>query len=495
MTKNLCEAIEDEIRNLGEVYARRLKNWYEWAHDDFVRISLNGALLEVHSPFSSNPVQSINIESVLYFATVLQEFESLDEIVQRYKPLTQFKRITGYVLMLLYRVDGLSSELRQQVEQDRLLSPLELKKHKRAFFTRRFNLIYLAGWFISLASKLAATYDSDATSFQPSNEQTIEVLIATNRELQTSNEGFVNPGPPSNELSFARFNIYIPHRHERGNIERPGVVLKSKLFKAYIDPSKYFQITAGELISQQEFFDVLKAQSPSNSCFLYIHGYRNSMNASILKGAQLKVDLSLKMPVISFVWPSHDKLIAYAGDTEEAHEAALPLANLIKELYRKGIENIFVLAHSKGAYVVAQSLKYFENENVAIKRVLLAAADVDQRRFKEQHCDALLELTNNPILQVSKTDHALRSSEKANDGPRVGDASNEAFVVRGCETVDMSSCRSLFWSDFSGHGYTTKYHKALDELQSSLVLGLPPEKRKLEKLTATPNGCHYWRLP
>lgn len=494
MTENLYTALERQIYSLGDIYARKLRKWNMWDHDDYILISPRGQTLQIFSPFAAQPIDEISIEEAIYFATVLTEYDDIDEIKAAYIQVERLCRLVGYVLLILERANSLNLSLSAQVKKDKSLFPLRTLRNKVAFYVRRFNIIYLAGW-AAIKFSLEGR-DSSSVGLESRPERSIEVLVASNQELEDQPNYSVRVGDISKKLNYARFNVHIPKNHQRGKIELPKLLFKSKCFTSLINPMDYFQVTGGEVITNEEFIRIVADSDPANSCFLYIHGYRNSLTSSLLKAAQLKVDLSLTMPVVAFTWPSNNKAIAYAGDIEEAHAAALPLAELIKNLNNQGINNIYVLAHSRGAYVLSESLQFLQGENVSLKRVLLASADVSQKRFRQQHHREILNLTSTPILQVSTTDLALcLFSRTMNNSRRLGEAYQGVFTAAGCETVDMSSCRSLFTTDILGHSYTARYNNALDELKLSLIEGVPAEERDLDRVSHADSDHFHWRLP
>ncbi|MBG22740.1 MAG: hypothetical protein CMF22_04685 [Idiomarinaceae bacterium] len=494
MTENLCVALERQIYSLGDVYARKLRKWNVWDHDDYILISPSGQVLQIFTPFAGQPIDEITLEETIYFATVLMEYDDIGEIKAAYLQDERLSRLVGYVLLILERLNKLSTSLSVQVNEEKSLFPLRILGNKVRFYIRRFNFVYLAAHFavrVFLEGK-----NDDSAGFESKPERSIEILVASNQELEDQPNYSVRVGDISKKLNYARFNVHIPKNHQRGKIELPTLLLKSKYFSSLINPMDYFQVSGGEVIPHSEFIRIVANSNPTKSCFLYIHGYRNSLTSSLLKAAQLKVDLSLQMPVVAFVWPSNNKVIAYAGDIEEANSAALPLAELLKNLNNQGINNIYILAHSRGAYVLSESLQFLQNESVSLTRVLLASADVSQKRFKQQHHSEILKLTSKPIIQVSTTDLALSLfSRTTTNSRRLGDASHGVFTAEGCETVDMSSCRSLFTTDILGHSYTARYNNALDELKRSLVVGVPAEERGLDRICKADSDDFHWRLP
>lgn len=88
-----------------------------------------------------------------------------------------------------------------------------------------------------------------------------------------------------------------------------------------------------------------------------MHGYNNSFEDAVRRGAMIAFDLDFDGLIGVFAWPSRSGMTAYMGDRERAQTAAPFLLDML-ETIGKALPDvkIHIVSHSTGSEVVLSAL-------------------------------------------------------------------------------------------------------------------------------------------
>lgn len=248
--------------------------------------------------------------------------------------------------------------------------------------------------------------------------------------------------------------------------------------------------------------------TPTKDVYLFVHGFNNSFEDAATTLAGVWHFLERQGVPIVYTWPAAGGgLFGYFVDRESGEFTIYHLKETLRVLFSMPeIENIHIIAHSRGTDVATSTLRELVIENRAaggnprrdfrIANLVLAAPDLDfgvitQRLMAERFGPAFGQIT----IYTSEYDKALGVSEFLMSGLRFGrvDAedigSNEQVIferVGNVSLVDVPESRG-----FLGHGY---FHDnpavsadLIRLLETNAVPGSP--QRPL-----TPVEGNFWRM-
>lgn len=244
--------------------------------------------------------------------------------------------------------------------------------------------------------------------------RSIDMLVATTRQVSLQTPGEVFNGERSPEANFADVAVSIPPTHQSGRIEWPT--------EAPGDARVNFVATRVDVLNRAEAiarFDARIAHSSHRQALVFVHGFNNSFEEAVFRFAQLVHDGDIKALPVLFTWPSRAKIAAYAYDSESANYSRDALEKLLRYLVQdKGVGEISIVAHSMGNWVLLEALRQISIRDgrlpLKIKNVLLASPDVDYDVFRKQ----IQRIGTRPdqfTLFVARDDRALAASRCLHD--------------------------------------------------------------------------------
>lgn len=206
-----------------------------------------------------------------------------------------------------------------------------------------------------------------------------------------------------------------------------------------IDPSDWFlneeiRLLSVSARSQAEFLQQLREQvadSPGQSLLLVLHGFREAFPSALRKTAFLAHVLDIDTPVLVFDWPGDQgsSLRGYRRARGVAEASAAEFAELLQTVVTEiGPQRLWLLANSMGAQVVVDGFgslyrdPAFGDNTTEIENVILAAPDVDYRKFNDHFRNELAALAANTTVYVSSNDRALLASRIINRAARLGES-------------------------------------------------------------------------
>jgi esterase/lipase superfamily enzyme len=286
-----------------------------------------------------------------------------------------------------------------------------------------------------------------ALSSEPAPDARVsDILIATTRERDERPDTYFS-GERSPAVNFAQASISVPPTHKPGEIEWPG--------SPPGDPEKDFVARKAGYIADQAAFrreiDRRLAALPAGKrdVLVFIHGYNTRFAEGLYRFTQIVHDAEFEGVPVLFTWASRGKLQDYVYDLNSAAIARGALEETLVGLTKTRAENITVLAHSMGNWLLMETAVQAKPEsrrliNRKVRNIVLAAPDIDIDLFKAQ-----LKRLGKPerpyTVIVSRDDRALRLSRTIAGGKeRVGAYSNDQELAElGAVVVDVTELDSL----------------------------------------------------
>jgi esterase/lipase superfamily enzyme len=248
--------------------------------------------------------------------------------------------------------------------------------------------------------------------------------------------------------------------------------------------------------------------SENKDVILFIHGFNNTFNESVFTLAGIWHFLKRQGVPLVYSWPAAASgITAYFTDKESGQFTIFHLKETLRLIFKNPqIENIHIIAHSRGTDVATTALRELIIENRAsggnpikdfrIENLILAAPDLDfgiikQRLMAEQFGPAFGKIT----IYTSQEDSALGISQWLTNGLSFGRLNtkdvnvNEQNIFNSVGNVSLIKVPKS--GSFIGHDY---FHSnaavSSDLINLILYKALPGSKeRPLKKLKN-----NFWSL-
>jgi esterase/lipase superfamily enzyme len=324
----------------------------------------------------------------------------------------------------------------------------------------------------------------------------IEVVTyyATNRSRTESAEPakFYGSGVES-ALQYGRAVVTIPLSHTPGTIELPKLW---KLERA-ADPSKHFVLKSVTPFSVDaariEMTERLQA-ARSKALLLFVHGYYVGFYEAALRTAQIAHDLKFQGVAFFYSWPSANKALAYWQDAEAAQISVVTFEQLLEDLSKLPVSDIYVLAHSMGNRIVTHALQSRVEkgkETKHLRELLLAAPDINADLFRTVIAPRLAALQDTrTTVYASSSDLALMASKVVHGFRRVGETVGGVLTYPGVETIDASSASPA--TRAFGHSYVVDSPSVMKDIEGIIERKGQAHQRGLKEAGSSPNT--YWQL-
>jgi esterase/lipase superfamily enzyme len=271
-----------------------------------------------------------------------------------------------------------------------------------------------------------------------------------------------------------------------------------------------------EILEQKSFHEIqlnnninerLK-HSDSKDVILFVHGFNNTFNESVFTLAGIWHFLKRQGVPIVYSWPAAaEGFNAYFADKESGQFTIFHLKETLRLLFKNPeIENIHIIAHSRGTDVVTTTLRELIIENRAsggnlrkdlrIENLILAAPDLDfgiikQRLMAEQFGPAFGKIT----IYTSQDDSALGISQWLTNGLSFGRLNtkdvnmNERNIFNSVGNVSLIKVPKS--GSFIGHDYFHSNPAVSSDLINLILYKTAPgsKERPLKKLEN-----NFWSL-
>jgi esterase/lipase superfamily enzyme len=247
------------------------------------------------------------------------------------------------------------------------------------------------------------------------------------------------------------------------------------------DPAKHVVLLGVHPEAQGKFYSDLAstvAASPNKEAFVFIHGYKTTFEDAARRTGQLAYDLGFNGAPIFYSWPSKGDLTGYAADEGSIIWTAPHLTAFLQQVAaQSNVKTVHLIAHSMGNRALTQALANLATppagaSRVHFREVILAAPDIDRDIFK-QLATAVASSADRVTLYASSHDEALAASKKLHEFPRAGEAGKRLLVVKGIDTIDVSSVDS----SLLGHSYFGDNTSVISDIRRLLTQNSPPDQR------------------
>jgi esterase/lipase superfamily enzyme len=381
------------------------------------------------------------------------------------------------------------------------LSPLRYRMEPRPVEETKMAAVHIAnGYFRSELGEAAGDPNKSAAIALTKDwvdEPRRTIHFATNRQVANRQGNlhtlFGNQTASAiADLKYGTAVVSIPFdAHTPGIIERPGV--QWLFWRETPDPNQHFLV---EKWGYQLTADQFRKSLGADDVLLYVHGFNNTFEESLLRGGQLQHDLKFPGKLAVFSWPSAgativsiDSLLknptrldlAYKEDLKQAGQSAPFLKEYLLQLTKKpdgSRRKVHVIAHSMGNRVLLQALRQLEADDTfkngpLLGQVVLAAADYTAIEMTS----AVVPLTKSCeriTYYYSSCDGALTASRVVNGTDPMG---MWAWYDKKADTISAEALTTAFVE--LNHQYSNTCKPVLDDLRMLLGPGHPaPVKRR-----------------
>ncbi len=227
---------------------------------------------------------------------------------------------------------------------------------------------------------------------------------------------------------------------------------------------------------------------------VFIHGFNVEFQEAALRAAQIGFDLQIKGAMAFYSWASRGETKMYLADEDAVQLDETPIADFLCDMaQRSGARRVHVIAHSMGNRALLRAVHQITQQaehrsGVRFGQVILAAADVNSRKFQEL-CPAYRQVSERTTLYVSTHDAAVALSRSLHDFPRVG-LMPPVTTAPGIDTVNATN------ADVSllGHGYVAEAKDVISDMHALIRHGTAPAQRFGLRPATTPDGNAYWLI-
>lgn len=326
-----------------------------------------------------------------------------------------------------------------------------------------------------------------------------EVFFATNRSSMgidetAQRERFDNT--PLKQPVYGRAEVTLPRR--RRGVDAPTQPSKfAQLLGGSNEPEtpeELSTIDSAAQISPEDFVAGVNAQverSRQRDVLIFVHGFNVDFDSSLVRAAQIALDMPFNGAVVAYSWPSQGGVQNYAADEPINQASVVPFQQFLQTL-RTGLPDdvkLHILVHSMGNRIVLQGLADLPttSEKPPVCKLALMAPDVGLSDFQEW-APRVTQQCEHVTLYASIHDAALIASKKLHGEQRAGDA-HPPVIIEGIETVD---CSAIDISSLMGHSYYAANVDVLADLFMLIKRDQSAEKRAHLKERKTSAG-RYWK--
>lgn len=250
------------------------------------------------------------------------------------------------------------------------------------------------------------------------------------------------------------------------------------------------------------------ASSVQKDIFIYVHGYNVDFDYSVLSSKELQHYLGYRGAFITYAWPATPNRFAYFKDIETTSSTRKNLREFIDFLSNNtSAEKIHIIGYSAGSRLAFEAvydltLKYSLNPSRAprLGQLILIGSELDRSYFGQALDDGVLEATDWISIYMSTSDAALRMSSLVLGEDRLGQVSiadtDESRAINAkireipnLSLIDVSAAEGSNLGN--GHSYFRSSPWASSDMFASLIWGLTPEERGLER----DEGEAAWQFP
>lgn len=282
------------------------------------------------------------------------------------------------------------------------------------------------------------------------------------------------------------------------NFTPQGIVVDPEQQRAYSQSIATMQKTIASRLQSTDQKDVI----------LYVHGFNNSFENAVLDLNDVWHFSGRHGVPIAYTWPSGTgNLFGYFTDRESGEYTVYHLKETIRVLSAMPeVENIHILAHSRGTDITTTALRELVIETRAagknpvstlkIRNLMLAAPDLDygvvtQRLIAEKFGPAIGQIT----IYMNQGDSALGIAQTLMKGIRFGkltaqkQSEREAAIFRNIRNVSFVNVKDV--KGLLGHGYFKNHPGALSDIVKVITTSAKPGSAERPLINVESN---FWAL-
>lgn len=246
-------------------------------------------------------------------------------------------------------------------------------------------------------------------------------------------------------------------------------------------------------LQQDQFLAAIR--SANSDVVLFVHGFNYSFEESLQIALRMVQRTGVQAIPVAYSWPSQNRISGYGVDYDRNEWTIEHLTTLIQDIVNALPEGkvLHIVAHSMGNRAVLAALAHSHLPSERLGQLIMIAPDVDTDIFKD------LVSRSGPFQQktlyVSNHDWALRAAGWLRPGEsRAGDARKQYLVIKGVDTIDMSSLKA----GRVGHSIYDYSQVMFDDL-GAVLKDQPPSARNLNSCKVNSvvsyNAAHKTELP
>tara|TARA_Y100000814_G_scaffold104258_1_gene73160 strand:+ start:6337 stop:7575 length:1239 start_codon:yes stop_codon:yes gene_type:complete len=338
--------------------------------------------------------------------------------------------------------------------------------------------------------------------FRVSNAQASEVgEFAVLKTYFATNRGYNEEELPYrmfNEASikgitFGKNYVIVPREPELQPNE-PDTLFTLDISGAKYEPS----LSQNNILSPDDFSESINSDiqnSNEASALIYVHGFNESYERSVIRASQISYDLAFPGSTFIFSWPARHSVATYLGDLQRARDSERYFELFMSQILSTTSTNrIYIIAHHMGGRLVSAALKHMFSIQPSykdrIREIILVAPDIEASQFTEQFT-TFIGTENAPItLYTSANDPSLAVSKQFSTNRLAGDAVGQLVISANVETINAGT------TDLSlnGHSNYTDTSSILGDIWDLVRNNLRANSRS--KLTSrfSPEGP-FWEYP
>ena len=287
--------------------------------------------------------------------------------------------------------------------------------------------------------------------FNVSNAQASDVgEFAVIKTYFATNRGYNSDEPPyrmfneasTRVITFGKNYIIVPREPELQPNE-PETLFTLDISDAKYEPS----LSQNNILSPQEFSESIESDirdSNEDSALIYVHGFNESYERSVVRAGQISYDLAFPGSTFIFSWPARHSVTTYLGDLQRAQDSERYFELFMSQILSTTNTNrIYIIAHHMGGRIVSSTLKHMFSIQPSyrdrIREIILVAPDMEANQFTEQFA-TFIGTENSPItLYASENDPSLAVSKQFNTYRLAGDSVGQLLISTKVETINAGT--------------------------------------------------------
>ena len=335
--------------------------------------------------------------------------------------------------------------------------------------------------------------DFSVSNAQQSNIGDFAVMktyFATNRGYREGEPAYSMFNEASTrEITFGKNYLIIPREPELQPSE------PDTLFTLDISGAEYqASLSQNNILTPEEFSESIDSDirsSNESSALVYVHGFNESYEESVIRAAQISYDLSFPGSTFVFSWPARQSSTTYLADSQRAKDSERYFESFMNQiLSTTNIRRIYIIAHHLGGRIVSTSLQHMfsiqPNYRDRIREIILIAPDIDTDQFSDFISTEISPLT----LYTSENDPSLAVSKQFNTHRLAGDSAEHLLITSKVETINTGTTNL----SLNGHSNLADTSSILGDIWDLVINNSRAVSRNKLEIRYSPEGT-YWEYP